>query len=341
MVQVTEAFAQARATAAAAAATTAMPAAQSGKNDMFSRIRAGKIIRAPRIVIHGPPGVGKTTFGAASQSPIFLSPENGSDLFDVARFPVPQTYEDVMLAVRQLQTEKHDFRTLVIDTSDAIEPIFWKKVCRDAGKKRMVDIGYGKGYEAAAEMWRALCSSLDSLRDMRKMTIIVLAHSMVRTFANPTGDDYDRYEMKTHKHVSAILREWCDIQLFAQQEEFVRERNGKVRATSTDIRYMHSVRTSAWDAKSRFNIPQRLPLDWEELEHAINVAVTGGTSNIIAEIRENLMHVDEDTQAKVLASIDKAGDNQQQLSRIKNKLCSIVAETQRQHAELHTDQDNE
>ena len=109
----------------------------------------------------GDPGVGKSTLGADAPSPIFLGAEDGTAHLDVARLPQPEMWADVLAAVALLAREPHEFKTLVIDSLDWIEPLVHAFVCAEAKVKSMEDVSYGKLYIAAVEQWRLLISALD------------------------------------------------------------------------------------------------------------------------------------------------------------------------------------
>lgn len=236
-----------------------------------------EVTRQPdRILLVGTEGVGKTTFAADAPSPIFICAEDGVPMTvgEVPRFPEPKGFGDVLDAIRTLAREEHDFEALVIDTLDWLEPLIWKDLCSRNGwltSEGTPDIekpGYGKGYVAATEEWRKLLAGLDVLRRKRGMEVILLAHATIKTFANPAGDDYSRYECKLHKGAAALVKEWADVNLFAIHEEFVREVRGKKKGASTGRRVIHTERTAAWDAKNRYALPSELPLSYTDYAEA-------------------------------------------------------------------------
>ena len=228
--------------------------------------------RPDRILLVGTEGVGKTTFAADAPNPIFVCAEDGLPpvLGSVPRFPEPTGISDVLEAVRVLIREEHDYRTLAIDTLDWLEPLIWRELCvrngwLDAhGTPDIEKPGYGKGYVAATEEWRKLLGALDTLRERKGMEIILLAHATIKTFQNPAGNDYSRYESKLHKGAASLVREWTDVNLFAVHEEFVRETKGKAKGVSTGRRVIHTERTAAWDAKNRYALPSELPLNYAD-----------------------------------------------------------------------------
>ena len=126
------------------------------KRMTLDKLVKGKLQTPRRVMLYGPEGIGKTTFGAGAPSPIFFAAEAGTAQLDVVRFPKPEGWADVLDAVRTLTTEAHDFKTLVFDTMDAIEPLLWAYMCkRDSNPKRTLrdveDYGFGKGYEKALD----------------------------------------------------------------------------------------------------------------------------------------------------------------------------------------------
>lgn len=93
--------------------------------------------------------------------------------------------------------------------------------------------------------------------------MVWLAHSKVtRTSPPDQTDGYDRYELKLSKHIAPLLKEWADLILFATTEvQVVQGSDGKLKAQGGKARVIHTERTAAWDAKNRFSLPERLPME--------------------------------------------------------------------------------
>jgi len=77
---------------------------------MKLQIVTGKIQRAQRVCFYGVESVGKTTLAAKAPAPLFLDVENGTSHLDIPRVATP-TWAALNEAVRELATEKHDFKT--------------------------------------------------------------------------------------------------------------------------------------------------------------------------------------------------------------------------------------
>lgn len=299
---------------------------------MLSAVTKGKIAKPIRALLYGVEGVGKSTFGANAPSPIVLGTESGTAELDVARFADPDSWADVMAAVDELRTEAHDYKTLVIDTLDWLEPLCWARVCErpdEKGKRResIEDFGYGKGYTAALDEWRLLLARLEQLRAARGMNVIMLAHSWIKPFKNPEGDDFDRYELKLHAKAGGLLKEWCDAVLFAHYETLTdKDRNKRVRGISTGARLIHTTRTAAWDAKNRYDLPDTMPLDWSAFADAVVAHRPADPAAIRDSIAEMLTDANAELAAKVRAAVNKDPENAAYLARIQNKLQATIGE---------------
>lgn len=226
--------------------------------------------KPPRIIIHGEPGVGKTTFAACAPSPIFVQTEDGLGNLDVPSFPLATSFDDVMEALGSLYTEAHTFRTLVVDSLDWLEPLVWQKVCQQHNVPSIETLGYGKGYVEALGWWRQFFEGVTALRDHKSMTIIMVAHSQIVRVEDPALPAYDSRDLKLHKRAAAVAEEFADIILYAAIQtntvtEDVGFNNKRIRATTTGERIAHTVGQPAFLAKNRYNLPSPLPLAWDAI----------------------------------------------------------------------------
>lgn len=248
----------------------------------LSSIVTGHKRQPPRLVIYGPHGVGKTTFGCAASRPIVIRTEDGLGTLDVPAFPLATEFGDVMDALIALQGE-HKYRTVVVDSIDWLEPLVWAQVCRQNNVASIESVGggFGKGYVAADEVWKRFLDALTSLRE-RGMTVILIAHSEIKTFNAPDTEPYDRYQPKLHKRASALLQEWADIIGFAHLDVVVQKTetgfNKKVRRGTGTGRVLSLHEQPAYLAKTRYPMPEQVDLAWPDFAEHLRAAYAAPTT---------------------------------------------------------------
>lgn len=185
----------------------------------LSDIQHGTVNRPPRVIIAGVEKIGKTTWAASFPDPIFLivKGEEGADALDVAKFPVSNSFEEVISALEVLATEDHQFKTVVIDSLSTLEPLIWESLCKNANVESIEKVGggFGKGYVEAVSNWRDIMALLDYLRNEKGMGCVLIAHVAIKSFADPSGDNYDCYELDINKKAVSALTRWSDAILFA------------------------------------------------------------------------------------------------------------------------------
>jgi hypothetical protein len=295
--------------------------------DFGARIKKGAEKKPPRIVLIGVEGVGKTTAGAQTENPIFLCSEDGliGKDFDGIANVAPQTWEEVLQFIGWLATSKHEYKTLVIDTLDWIEPRLFSFCCKRDGKQGIEDYGYGKGYTVASDEFRHLLAGLEMLRN-KGMMILINAHCQIKNFANPVGDNYDRYELKVSKQIAGLVKEWSDCILFARFETHTYKESQKTRAKGIggQKRIVHTSHCAAWDGKNRYGMPETLPLDMGEIMSAINKGQPDSAEAIIAELREISANLPDDKKKAAEDFIKANETNVTNLSKLLNRTRALA-----------------
>lgn len=292
----------------------------------LQKITSGKVEKPFLILIYGTDGVGKTSFAAQAPKPVFLGPEKGNSLLDVSRFPTPKSFGDVQNMILEMTTAKHEFKTLVIDSLDWIEPLIWEAVCKENGANSIENVGggYGKGYAFAIQKWMLMRDALDNLRETKGLNIILIAHSHIKTFQDPQNNTaYDRHQLKLNDKAAALWREFVDTVLFATFEVHTKGDDKKAKAYGDGSRVMFTERRPAFDAKNRLGLPFRLALSFAELVSASSTPRSPqDAQNAITGLLANV--TDQSLKEKVTKAMTDAGTDLQKLQNIENKLKTML-----------------
>lgn len=246
---------------------------------LAEKIRMGRRPGTPRLVLYGTEGIGKSTFAANAPAPIFLTTEDGVDYLDVASLSIGSVDEFVD-ACRMIATETHDFKTVVVDSVSAMEPLVWAQVCRNenASSIEKVGGGYGKGYTIAAEEWARLLGILDRVRTEANVGLILIGHVAEKQVTPPDADPYRRYDLDLNRQAAAEIVRWADGVLFAHQPVAVKEKKVGFNQTASrgvpmGERVVGVTETPAYKAKNRWGLTGTLPLDFPAFASAMQDAI--------------------------------------------------------------------
>lgn len=252
--------------------------------DYLAEIKTTSVARPSATVMFAPPGLGKTSLGAAIPGRVFLidDQERGIETLKASGLVDPETpvlppagdWQQVLTMLRQLAKQKHDYKALIIDTLGGMERLCHQYVCDTLfagnwGEKGFAS--YQRGYDAALPEWRLLLNALDDCRD-KGMLIMALTHSVVRPYKNPLGEDFDRYVPDVHHKTWNMTHRWADMVLFGNYHVEVSD-SGKGRGGHD--RVMFTEYSAAYEAKNRHGLPREIPMGlsgkeaWKNLRDAI------------------------------------------------------------------------
>jgi hypothetical protein len=237
---------------------------------MLAAVQKGRVSARPlRALVYGCPGVGKSTFAAGAPAPLFLDAEQGTLGLDVARLPIHR-WADFSRAIDELQKADHPYRTIVLDTLDALDRLLVAEVA-DGGSIEDVGGGFGKGWTQVAERWGRAIEELEALQARRRVNLIALAHANVETFRDPAGADYQRWNLRVPKKSAALWVGWVDELLLATRDVTSgRKDKGKGRGGE---RVLYTKWAPGRECKNRRDLPERMPLDWPAFAAALRANV--------------------------------------------------------------------
>lgn len=306
----------------------------------LNKVQKGKVKKPPRIFLYGISGIGKTTFGAGAENPIFVGGEDGANSLNVDKMPKVSTFNEVFAQLTELVNESHDYKTVVIDTLDSLEGLAWQQIMQMSGAKSIETAsgGYGKGYLAAAHLFEDVRTLLDQLRD-KGITVIVLAHSQVVKFCDPvTNVEYDTYKPKLHKKACAVFTEWADVLAFTNFEIYSAEnKKGETKAYGDGKRMLFTESRPSFEAKNRYCLPFQMDLDYKQMRSAIDLFLTDHEeievhvedpatkiNELIFLINNKIERLNPNIQEIVKNTALEAGQDYEQLIIIDNRINEIL-----------------
>lgn len=298
---------------------------------LLHKATKGKVKRNEFIVLFSPEGCGKTSFIAEAPNPLIIDIEKGSLSLNVTRITDIDSFEDVMRILLELKTEKHDFKTLGVDTLDHLEFLVIASVLKDTGASSITDqtkLPYGKGYELCLEKWKQFIEACEALRD--KMHVILASHTQIKTVTDPTKvANYDRFELKLNKKAAAYIKEKVDAVLFANYEVHVKTdrpgQKGKAFGEGKRVLFTHGM--PGHEGKSRVNLPYELPLSFTAYMEAKEKADTLNPDAIKKSIEANLtLLADGEMKAKATEAFKKAGNDFEALLKVNNRLEVVLSQ---------------
>lgn len=217
-----------------------------------------------RWLVYGPPGSGKTSGAASTPKPLFLQVEDGTPAgveFDAVKV---KQFSDVMDIIGSLYSEKHDYKTLVIDSLSALQPLIFEEVCQRGGKKSIEEFPFGKGYVEAERITGAeLVAGLNALHDDRGLNILLIAHNRIRRFDDPTSQSFDRYEPDLHAKISPLIEREMDAIFLVKDQPTIKQQDvgfnrERAYAEGSGRLFIYTESRPAFVAKNRYGLPSKI-----------------------------------------------------------------------------------
>lgn len=292
----------------------------------------GVIARAQIITLYGQPKVGKTTLASHFPDPAIMDLEDGSaHLANVHRYGAElfPTFAEIQGLMDFLSKGSSNFKTLVIDSMEALEAKLCAMIAKLNNVTSIEDIPYGRGYALVKETITKFMRDLQILRDTKKMNIIIIGHSQVKTFTDPkTNQVYDRYTFRSNDKYASVIQDLSDSILFMQPEVYTeksKQNPTKSKASSTGDRVIYTRWTHAYNAGTRYDIPEEIIVTEANMKEVVDVIMGKGPSELWDKIMALKAKVkDSATLEKLEANLQAAGKDRAVLEAIYERLVQIT-----------------
>lgn len=230
----------------------------------LSSLKSSKNQNPPIVLLYGVDGIGKTSLGAEWPDPIYLPTEGErppSDV-DMATPGTVESFGALLDVFQELLTQPHDFKTVIVDSLDGLEPLVWGATCSRLGVNSIEDPGYGRGYVEADTEWGDYLAATGAL-SRAGINVVQIAHPEIVRFDSPVTDPYSRYQPKLHKRANALVRERADVVAFLNRRVSIKE---KEVARQTKVAHaeggkeilIHLNEAAGFNAKNRYNMPDSI-----------------------------------------------------------------------------------
>ncbi len=296
----------------------------------LSQVLKGKIKEPLFALIYGVPGIGKSTFASEAPSPLFFGDQMESEKFNVLRGPEPKTMQEVRDGLKEIiAASKLDFKTLVFDNLGWFEPLTWAEIVKKENVKSIDDIGWQNGYKMAVSRHQETIDLLKEIRKKHSMEILVLAHSQVKPFQDPSiSAAYDQYRLSINDQAANVWIRSVEAVLF-MNFEVLKADDKKKFAQGEGVRVMYTQERPAFKAKNRLGLPYRLVMpkgeSYKTLINAIQVGEPEGWEVLKKQIDELVPQVkDAEVLPKVQLAIEKAGKDTDKLQAVKTRLLALL-----------------
>lgn len=182
---------------------------------------------APKLMIYGLSGVGKSTLASELKNPIFIDMEGGLNYMDVARTPTLTSYASVLKVLSELfnaaEAGKREYDTIVIDSVDWLVR---KVVEKAAGidKDHVEETlnrsngGYGNGKQVLENHIRTKLLPFLVALNKQGYGICLIAHADRKVLMNSDGSDVEQIAPKIDVNTMNTFVEWCDNVFFLKRD---------------------------------------------------------------------------------------------------------------------------
>lgn len=183
------------------------------------KVLKGQTLTAPKLMLYGLSGVGKSSLAAKLKNPLFLDFEGGLNYLGVDRTPqyldLDEFYKDLIELYRKAEAGKREYDTIVIDSVDWLVR---KVVEKAAGidKHNLTETlnrsngGYGNGKQVLENQIRTMLLPLLVSLNKQGYGICLVAHAERKDLMDADGVDTERIAPKIDVNTMNTFVEWCD-----------------------------------------------------------------------------------------------------------------------------------
>ena len=213
--------------------------------------------------IFGEPGLGKTSLAATFNNPIFILAEDGLKSVKPRphSFPLLQNANELWAQFKALREEKHDYKTLVVDTITQLDQLFISYILsqdKTATNIATAHGGYGASYQMLSGLHGKVRRYADVLMQEKNMNIVFLAHSEIENINLPDHNEFKKYDIKISSKAKGHYVGNVDLVGFIKLDIFA---NKSKKASDNGERVLVCHATASNISKNRFDISEPFAIE--------------------------------------------------------------------------------
>jgi hypothetical protein len=229
------------------------------------QISSGKKMSPLKGIVYGDNGVGKTTLLSTAKNPIIIDMEGNCGHIDAPKCRITNLDEfcdfiDVLLV------QDHDYKSLVVDSLDSLQTYLGESITRKHSDK---ELSYGKSSGIWAKTIKDLVAKLEWLSNAKGMSILFTAHWKVKPANNPMTEQYDRYDLRINEEMRTGFCNWVQFIFLAIKDVQLEDEKAagfnKRKAKNIERRVLHTRGEPTYYGKNVFDLPAKMPMDWEQV----------------------------------------------------------------------------
>ena len=196
------------------------------------KVTTGKTEVAPKVMITGLSGAGKSYLASTLPKALFLDIEGGLSFLDVAKTPV-STADELMADLLELfKVTKQEYKYIVIDSVDWLVNLFAAKTSGAGQGKTLEQLmesatltlnksqgGYGNGKQVLENYIRNTLVKFLNMLNRKGYGIILIAHADKKTLMDSDGTNIDRIAPKMDINSMNVFVEWVDNLFYIKRDD--------------------------------------------------------------------------------------------------------------------------
>lgn len=196
------------------------------------KILKGRQSIAPKVMLTGLSGAGKSYLASTLPDALFLDIEGGLSFLDVTKTPVATADELMQDLLELFKAPKQEYKYIVVDSVDWLVNLFAAKTSGAGQGKTLEQLmesatltlnksqgGYGNGKQVLENYIRNTLVKFLNMLNRKGYGIILIAHADKKTLMDSDGTNIDRIAPKMDINSMNVFVEWVDNLFYIRRDD--------------------------------------------------------------------------------------------------------------------------